>query len=422
MATSPDYGIIKPELVNAFADGMRQSQLERQQQQTFEQQNKMNQMKLEMSQSEMERLKQERQMMLDFQDQLKASGKDTNLETYFDKMIETGNPDFVEKALQGKQKLQEQKQFAEIMGLNQPQQQRAFGPEMAPMIADRIQKLAVLGTPQAMQTAKILQDQLEMFNRQKPQQQESKILPPGAMLIDNQGRQLAANPYTKSGTQQSQSPVKLKQGEIYDEATDKVVAVPGSDLFIKQSQAHGKDYKALNSVINKLDQSQARIDKILDPKNRSAFEGNFGGYNAYVTSKLPGNLDMAKTIESFKSDLKNAGLEMMRSGGSIGQITQQEWPIIEQLIAGIDYSLSEEEAKNVLLDIKNRFNNIKEQAKDAYATQWGDTQYFKEPSTNKIVSGTVNKASDEDKAALAWANANPNDPRSAAIKKHLGVK
>lgn len=302
----------------------------------------------------------------------------------------------------------------------------AFGPEQIATISDRISRLVALGTPQAIQTAKILQDQLEMVARQKGTT-EAKILPPGAIMVDSSGRQIAINPRAVpgAGAGAGNPPVKLKPGEVYNKELDRVEAKPGSEIYVKQSKEHAKDYKAANGTLTKMDDSIAKIDKILAPANKSAFEGNFGGYNAYGTRMLPGeNSDMRKTIDSFKSDLKQAGLELMRQGGSIGQMTEREWPIVEQMIASIDPVLGEAEARNVFENVKARFQRIKESAQDVYDTQWGQTQYHK-----ALGAGGRNPPppagggmSPEDKQALDWANANPKDPRAAAIKQRLGAK
>lgn len=477
MAGTIDFGIIKPELANALGAGYRESQQNRQAQE-------LNQLRIDTGKSEFERLKQERQQMLDFQDRLKTMGKDTNLETYFDHMISSGIPDYVEKGMVGKQKLNEQRQFARIMGFDDqtavapraapggmtpgaapampaaPAQPNAmapsapaapmapaapgvprpnavasqFGPEQVATITDRIQRLTALGTPQAIQTAKILQDQLEMVARQKAEggaKLSDRFVPVGKNVFDRQTQQWIKGPASgpdtvvQMGGGAGVPPTKLKPGEVYNAELDRVEAKPGTELYVKQSKEHAKDYKAANGTLTKMDDSIAKIDKILAPSNKSAFEGNFGGYNAYGTRMLPGeNSDMRKTIDSFKSDLKQAGLELMRQGGSIGQMTEREWPIVEQMIASIDPVLGEAEARNVFEQVKARFQRIKEAAQDVYDTQWGQTQYHK-----GLGAGGRNppppaggNLSPEDKQALDWVNANPKDPRAAAIKQRLGAK
>jgi hypothetical protein len=182
----------------------------------------------------------------------------------------------------------------------------------------------------------------------------------------------------------NEPPTKLRPGEIYNANLDRVEAKPGSELYNKQSKSHATDYKAANSTQSKMDESIAKINDILADSNKSAFAGNFGGYNAYASRMLPGETsNLRKTIDSFKSDLKMAGLELIRQGGSIGQMTEREWPIVEQMIASIDPVLGEDQARKVFNDIKARFERIKSAAQDVYDTQWGETQYHKELRTSK---------------------------------------
>jgi len=151
---------------------------------------------------DVERLENERQIMFDFQKQLAAKGIDTDLNFVFDTMIKTGNPDYVAKGLEGKSKLQEQINYAKVMGydMTPPAAAPATAPvagapmgmpsaapapvnALAPMagaqavptnalagaqaapdqtavLQNRINGLLRLGTPQALNTAKVLQTQL----------------------------------------------------------------------------------------------------------------------------------------------------------------------------------------------------------------------------------------------------------------------
>ena len=171
---------------------------------------------------------------------------------------------------------------------------------------------------------------------------------------------------------------KLKQGERWNKELGRVEAVPGSDIFVKQSGAHGKDFQALQGVDTKVDSAIGKIDYILSPENKSGFDANFGGYTAYGTSRITGKaVDVRSNIESLKSDLKAAGLELMRSGGSIGQITEREWPIIEGMIGALKPEMTKDEARKQFTKIKTYMENIRKNARDAYDTEWGETQYHK---------------------------------------------
>jgi hypothetical protein len=171
---------------------------------------------------------------------------------------------------------------------------------------------------------------------------------------------------------------KLNKGERWNAELGRVEAVPGSDIYVKQSDKHGKDFQALQGVDTKVDSAVNKIDYILSPENKSGFEANFGGYNAYVAGRIPGKAtDIRKNIDSLKSDLKAAGLELMRSGGSIGQITEREWPIIEGMIGALSPEMSEAEARLQFGKIKTYMDRIRTNAREAYDTEWGGSQYHK---------------------------------------------
>jgi len=170
---------------------------------------------------------------------------------------------------------------------------------------------------------------------------------------------------------------KLKPGEVM-KADGTVVARKGSDLYIKQSGLHSKDYNLLLSIDTKTDQAIKKITDITDPKNATAFANNFGGYNAFVTERFPGaTQDIRTKIESIKSDLKSAGLDMIRAGGSIGMMTEREWPIVEKMIAALDPRMSVEEARDAFNKITAYLTRIKNNAHTTYDTEWGETQYYK---------------------------------------------
>jgi hypothetical protein len=212
---------------------------------------------------------------------------------------------------------------------------------------------------------------------------------------------------------------KLEKGEIWNEAEQRIETVPGSKLNIAQSNAHGKDRSSLVAVETKTKSAIAKIDEILDPKNQDGFDANFSGmvpYGGFVTGRFAP--DSRRKIESLKADMKSAGLELIRQGGSIGQITEREWPILEAMIAGISPEMTPEAARAEFKKVRAYMNRLKDNAKDAYQTEWGDTQYFKPAPGDK----TPRAMSAQDKQALDWATANPKDPRSAQIKQRLGVK
>jgi hypothetical protein len=210
--------------------------------------------------------------------------------------------------------------------------------------------------------------------------QKPRELSPGTVLLGADNKPIFTAPFKP---EPSTDIPKLKPGEVWDPAAQTVKQIPGSAEYNKQSKAHGTDYNAAKTVLSKKDNAVSKVNEILDPKNKSGFENNFGGYNAAVSRMFTGNTaTVRKNIESLKADMKSAGLELVRSGGSIGALTEREWPMLEAQIDAIDYMLDEDAAKAAFERVKSTFNRIKDQAKDTYQTTWGETQYYK-PEVNK---------------------------------------
>ena len=213
--------------------------------------------------------------------------------------------------------------------------------------------------------------------------------------------------------------VRLKPDERWNETKQVVEQVPGSAAFIEQQRKHGADLGALKTTQATTKWGTGRIDKILAPENKTGFENNFGGFTAYATKELSGNTALVKAeLDSLKSDLKNKGLQMFRAGGSIGAMTEKEWPIVESMLATITPKMDIKDAREVLEAVRVKFEALENLAAEKYNDQWQGTQYHKPVGTTS--SGAAPALTGEDKAAMDWANANPKDPRAAQIKQRLG--
>ena len=285
---------------------------------------------------------------------------------------------------------------------------------------NRLQELYMNGNQEAGRQLKILVDGLKrdkdlgigVDGGMKPSEQ---FVPVGKNVFDRETKQFIQPP-----TPEEVDSIKptLQKGERWNAEEERVDAVPGTKIYIEQSQKHAKSKQAYDTTNLKVNQMNEKIAEILSDKNANAFAGNFGGYNAYATRMLAGeNSNLRKKIESFKSNMKGVGLELIRSGGSIGQMTEKEWPIVEQMLGSIDSVLTVEDARIEFGKIQARINNILDNAAGIYQDEWSNTQYYK-PTKGKDNKRTL---TGQDAQAAEWANANPNDPRSAEIKRRLGL-
>lgn len=157
--------------------------------------------------------------------------------------------------------------------------------------------------------------------------------------------------------------------------------VPGGPAWYEQADKHSKDKAALGQVESAAQFATERINRILDPKNRGGFEGNFGGYNAkYVTQHLPiDSIQGAKKeIESLQAYAKNLGLGELRSmSGAIGSITEREWPIIGAQIEALDPMMPEKDAEAALRRIKTRVAMMRARVGEGYKGEWQGSPFYK---------------------------------------------
>jgi hypothetical protein len=198
--------------------------------------------------------------------------------------------------------------------------------------------------------------------------------------------------------------LKLKPGERWNETSQSVEQVPGSAAFIEQQKKHGGDLGALKTVQATTKWGTGRIDKILDPKNKTGFENNFGGFTAYGTKEFSGNTALVKSeLDSLKSDLKNRGLQLFRTGGSIGAMTEKEWPIVESMLATLTPKMDANDARNVLREVRAKFEALENLATEKYNDQWQNTQYHKTVET----SGGGGDGAAVPQAAIDMLKSNP---------------
>ena len=101
----------------------------------------------------------------------------------------------------------------------------------------------------------------------------------------------------------------------------------------KQKQQMGKDKIALKSLDTELENLKTQAAAL---KVHTGLKGATG-----VQGKFPsipgGEAAQAEVLlEEFKAATKNAGLQLVRQGGSIGAMTEKEWPIVEAMVSNID--------------------------------------------------------------------------------------
>lgn len=258
-----------------------------------------------------------------------------------------------------------------------------------PAMADRMPPWSKEGVLNLMTTAKDMVAQYRMTAEQQSMatdRAEQRGISRGQLTVAQRNAAVNEAAEARLGAEATSDVVrpKLKPGERWNAQTQTVEAVPGSSEYIKQQGAHKKDYSTVASVQEQRKLADEKIDFLLAPENKKAFENLFGGYTEkYITSKFSGPTAASRaTLNELKNNLKNAGLRLIQQGGKIGAITEREWPILEGMIAELDSTLEPEAATLKLNQIKAYLARMETNAADEYETTWGNTQYYKPPKAS----------------------------------------
>jgi len=239
-----------------------------------------------------------------------------------------------------------------------------------------------LSGPQVVDTLKQKQTQTDLGGKISTQTEDAFGRPIGEPTVQ------AKTPTTAEIARGGLAEIpKLRPGERYNPETRTVEAIPGSDLYVSQAVKHEKDLKAVKGIERKTQEAIKNIDSILSPENEKGLAQHFGGFGAYATQFGGGKTaDVGNLINQFKSSLKSAGLEEFRTGGSIGAMTEREWPIVEAEIASLSPKMSLSAAKAAMRRVQSRLDAMREDARGTYSDTWQRTQFYK-PQANKAAAG-----------------------------------
>jgi hypothetical protein len=148
------------------------------------------------------------------------------------------------------------------------------------------------------------------------------------------------------------------------------------------------------------------------------------GLGGSVMGRVSGTaaVDLQKKIDTIKANIGFDELQNMRdsspTGGALGQVAVQELNFLQATLGSLDREQSPAELRKRLEQIDGVLKRYQESRREAFKKDYGRYPTPAEQPEAAPPTGV----SGVDKQALDWANSNPNDPRSAAIKQRLGVR
>lgn len=185
----------------------------------------------------------------------------------------------------------------------------------------------------------------------------------------------------------------------------------------KREASYPKTTAALRSFETQADTLVTNLTKLRDHPGLSGITGFVFGRTPAITAEA----------RSAKADLDNilarggfAELAAMRqaspTGGALGNISNQEVQYLRQAFGALDPVQDTETFKQKINDVIAQLQTSKRNVREEY-----DNTYEYRAQRGAAGARPPAGLSPQDQQALDWANSNPRDPRSAEIKKRLGM-
>lgn len=151
----------------------------------------------------------------------------------------------------------------------------------------------------------------------------------------------------------------------------------------KANKARPKEMSSLRALDDQVFNLQKASEEIKTHPGLGGATGLMAGI-----SSVPGGeaKKVENLLEEFKANVKQAGLQLVRAGGSIGQITEREWNIVEGMVAAIDPAAGKEAVRSQIDKVNAKIAQVYENAKMAYSEEYGE-EY--EPKKREVTTITI---------------------------------
>ncbi len=132
---------------------------------------------------------------------------------------------------------------------------------------------------------------------------------------------------------------------------------------LKLEQGRREAAASLRSLEGQVSTLASKADALKNHPGLPRITGAMG-----MAPNAPGS-DASKAqalLDEFKASTKMVGLQLVREGGSIGAMTEKEWPIVESMVANIDPSGDADFVKDQIDKVIAKMEQLKSNAKATY--------------------------------------------------------
>ena len=185
----------------------------------------------------------------------------------------------------------------------------------------------------------------------------------------------------------------------------------------KREAAFPQATQAIRGFETKSEQFIKELEKLRDDPGLNQITGPIFGRTPSVSregSRAQALYDKIFAKGGFQAlqDMREAS----KTGGALGNVSNEEGRRLEKsIVGGLDRTQNIKDVQQGINDLIDEIRTSQARVRDAY-----DMTY--EYRAGRQAPTTPTRLSPQDQEALKWANANPKDPRAAAIKQQLGVK
>lgn len=193
----------------------------------------------------------------------------------------------------------------------------------------------------------------------------------------------------------------------------------GAPLSAKDRQAREAKYPQATAAVKSF---ESKTDELIKDLEALISHPGLDGITGIVGGRTPGITKEARAAEALYNKIIARGgfseLQNLRNssptGGALGNVSNQEGQQLKSAFAALDRTQDPEDLiANARAAIES-LRGAKERTREAY------DMTYEYKGTASSANAAPKAMSAEDKQALEWANANPNDPRAAKIKQRLG--
>jgi hypothetical protein len=225
---------------------------------------------------------------------------------------------------------------------------------------------------------------------EKAGKSENKVLPPGSVLVDNEGNVIAEGRATKT----EESPEMRRYNELVrmGETPERARAIAYKTLGTELKETLEAERRAdqRRSLEQKQESTITAIDNVVNKVDEAIKQvGRFSAGAGSLLSVLPGSAakNLAANVETIKANLGFDRLQRMRdaspTGGALGQVAVQELVALQSSIAALDTAQSPSQLLANLNNVKRHYENWRNTIRQAQGQDAEMTAGQVAPSTQQ---------------------------------------